>query len=455
VSRRRDALPAGWDESVLPARSRLHPLDPIGLGTALVESATSYCMRLAAAHRLAVGVLILESMGPAIGRSHAYGADDVDGHYFSSLLSESPSTINGSEGRAALFRLGLEALTLRTDLAALTMWRWRRVLWRKGVLRDELAYCPVCLAEWRAAQVPIYHPLIWHLSAVTVCGRHGVLLRTRCATCGEVQAPLTFWSRVGHCTNVDCGQWLGGTPSERPATPDAVMADWQALVWREVGQLVVAGGRGEPPPTGAGIASAITASVEAVSGGNGAAFGRAVGVARSLVCDWRAGRSNPSLPSALRICAVGGYRLSALLEGNLVRHGEPLAASVVPDRRPAHEPVDWQGVRLALAGVVAGEGYPPKTLESVLIRFRADYREAQRRFPDLCEAVVAKGDAWRRERQRARVAAAETSIRSAVADLERAGVRASKWRVQALTGLQVREAPFQEAWHDARRAHAG
>lgn len=39
----------------LPSRSRLYRLAPIGLGTAYVESLTSYIIRLAEAHSLPVG----------------------------------------------------------------------------------------------------------------------------------------------------------------------------------------------------------------------------------------------------------------------------------------------------------------------------------------------------------------------------------------------------------------
>ena len=52
-----------------------------------MESPGSWLMRQAADHELATGILILESVGPAIGRSRVYGPLDIDGHYFSAFLT--------------------------------------------------------------------------------------------------------------------------------------------------------------------------------------------------------------------------------------------------------------------------------------------------------------------------------------------------------------------------------
>jgi len=48
-----------WDLTapVVPPRSRFYPLKPIGIGTPLVESLTSYLLRRAEAHTVPVGTL--------------------------------------------------------------------------------------------------------------------------------------------------------------------------------------------------------------------------------------------------------------------------------------------------------------------------------------------------------------------------------------------------------------
>lgn len=44
--------------SPIPPRSRLYSLEPIGIGTALVESLSGYVARLAEAHSVSVGDLV-------------------------------------------------------------------------------------------------------------------------------------------------------------------------------------------------------------------------------------------------------------------------------------------------------------------------------------------------------------------------------------------------------------
>ena len=48
-----------WDLTapVVPSRARFYPLEPIGVGTPLVEGLTGYLLRLAEAHAVSVAAL--------------------------------------------------------------------------------------------------------------------------------------------------------------------------------------------------------------------------------------------------------------------------------------------------------------------------------------------------------------------------------------------------------------
>jgi hypothetical protein len=52
----------------LPARSRLYSLAPIGIGSPLVESVTSYLMRLAEAHAVSPGNLVRTEIFPRLAQ---------------------------------------------------------------------------------------------------------------------------------------------------------------------------------------------------------------------------------------------------------------------------------------------------------------------------------------------------------------------------------------------------
>lgn len=53
----------------MPLRSRLYPLKPIGVGTPLVESLTSYLTRLAYAHCVPVTKLAEVEIAPLLNKS--------------------------------------------------------------------------------------------------------------------------------------------------------------------------------------------------------------------------------------------------------------------------------------------------------------------------------------------------------------------------------------------------
>ena len=62
-----------WDlEPVpIPARSRLHSIEPIGIGTSFVESLTGYIVRLAASHAVRISDLIEHELRSSIPRFRA------------------------------------------------------------------------------------------------------------------------------------------------------------------------------------------------------------------------------------------------------------------------------------------------------------------------------------------------------------------------------------------------
>src|SRR5438046_7692235 len=56
-----------WDSipPVLPPRSRLYTLKPVGIGTPFVESLSGYIARLADAHAVSVGDLVGRELSPS------------------------------------------------------------------------------------------------------------------------------------------------------------------------------------------------------------------------------------------------------------------------------------------------------------------------------------------------------------------------------------------------------
>src|SRR5712671_6676497 len=55
---------------IVPVRSRLHRLEPIGAGTDLIECLTSFASRLAASHSVSPAVLLGKALAPLMGKQY-------------------------------------------------------------------------------------------------------------------------------------------------------------------------------------------------------------------------------------------------------------------------------------------------------------------------------------------------------------------------------------------------
>jgi TniQ len=193
-----------WDMATpqVPPRSRFFNLEPVGLGTGLVESLTSYFSRLAQAHSVSPGALHHhEVMKQGAGRRNMFTC----GINFRARCFT--SGINSIGGVAADFVSALSTLTSRSDLAYLTMIPWKTLFPPQMLMRGVAAWCPVCLTSWEKAGKAVYVPLLWALEVVKFCPYHRCQLRLTCPHCGLPQPLIGQCSWVGFCTR--CKRWLG------------------------------------------------------------------------------------------------------------------------------------------------------------------------------------------------------------------------------------------------------
>ncbi len=180
----------------IPPRSRLYNLAPLGLNSSLVESLTSYICRLAYEHHVEVGTLIQYSIASVLGKH--YIADGKSRSISSFLRYASP--INGNGIMASDWVGALEALTLRADLALLTLLVGANALSQRDLLQPVRQWCPVCYDVWRRQDAIIYEPLLWSINGITVCPEHCRLLERCCPYCSSSLPWLTWSSRPGYCS---------------------------------------------------------------------------------------------------------------------------------------------------------------------------------------------------------------------------------------------------------------
>ena len=195
--------------------SHLYPVAPIGVGTPGVESLTGYVTRLAGEHLLHPHVLIREVRrvaGKALGRAFA------DHAFFQVHARRVDGTCESGRRLADV----LADLTGQPEVRSLTMARWSDVLdpSQKFLFKPHRAWCPECHVERTMQGKPPYEPLLWKLSGVAHCHRHGTRLRTECPECGADQPPIPQYGWLTLCPKCDALLGMEGEDDRDPELRD-------------------------------------------------------------------------------------------------------------------------------------------------------------------------------------------------------------------------------------------
>jgi len=282
----------------LPARSRLYSLLPMGIGSALVESLTSYMMRLAEAHSVSPGTLVRQELLPNLAVSPKR------------LSHASLHSLNGLGPCFARWVRILEELTARDDLRALTLLTWRGILASDGVSRRHRAWCPRCYEERRVYGPAVYDSLLWTLASVTACPRHEVALNESCPHCEKRSLPLSAQSRPGFCSH--CDGWLGTDPPVPLPDESGRNLESRFQIAREIGELLSIGAA-QNQPLHSHLGDNIQRAIANLAYGNRLLFCRIAGVNERTLMEWLSGKVLPSLALLIRVADNLSVPLKRLL----------------------------------------------------------------------------------------------------------------------------------------------
>lgn len=360
---------------VVPPRSRLYALEPMGMGTPLVEGLASYVMRLAAKHQVTPATLIEREIVPHVPTPLPVGGRSGHWPIYRTVLG-------GFSDETARWVAVLTTLTGRSDLDRLTLLAWRMVLPPSTQQRHTHAWCPACYAAWHQADGTRYTPLIWQMATVRRCLQHGTLLTDSCPRCGKRQPTLSWRKRTGYCAHCRTELGHGAEPTERTAD-----GEWEVWVAAQMGALVAAA---PPacPPTRRHVIDVMQAvrPKEAVQEADWLA--NQVDCRPATLAHWRMGRTVPSLYQWLR--------LAALLERNLREVlSEPQPATPVPGavaavrapRPPARRTREKAEIQAYLEALLEHPPSPPPSLRAVARQLGEHYAVVQRWFPELCRDI--------------------------------------------------------------------
>lgn len=441
----------GWDISklTLPSRSRLFPLEPIGIGTPCVESLTSYIARLAEAHCLQTGVLMEKGIAPLIGKKHG-GANLHKIYNFTKAL-------NGTGVMASDLVEALAHLTCRDDLQFLTMLTWSNVFSPRNSLRPVRAWCPFCYEQWHLQHQTVYEPLIWSLKVIKICSDHNVNLSQICPHCHKQNFSLAWQSQPGYCSK--CHQWLGSRRKSNPEHNKILTTqplEWETWVFESVGELLSVTQSLEYKLTRKIIAQSLSKCVDTLSRGNIASFARLLHTPKNTLWLWCKGKNIPTLDSLLKICYHLNISVFNFLTGQLVGydHNTMLPENICQkSERATAQEFKANEVQAYLEAILAKSELPPSSIEEVARQLNVDRRTIFRHFPHLCRAVSARYLHYKKEAVSAEIQQCCQQVQEITLRLYQQGIYPSELRVSEYLSKpgHLRHRKVRDAFKRARR----
>jgi transcriptional regulator with XRE-family HTH domain len=321
--------------------------------------------------------------------------------------------INVTGSRAQAVLQVLETLTLRTDLAGLSLSALSEVLPLRGLTRSRLAWCPKCYEEWQASGQVMYDPLIWKFREVSRCVHHEVRLRTECPNCDRSLPHLAWRSRPGYCPFCSWplfGEEVGTQKPIDPKTPEFV---WQHWVTEALGTLVGQLPLLEDYPRRERIQLAVNHAVERLAEGNISTFARLLDLPRNTVENWCQGKRIPEMDMLLRLC----YRLKLSLNEMLFQETEtlqpPLRNSIPEVRFQSRKrtTIDKEQIFHLLEEAAGRAEDPPSSLQEVGQRLGYQPTTLYKINSVACHTIAERYMAYRRQLREKRLQGYREEIR--------------------------------------------
>ncbi len=403
-----------WDLTAerLPERSRLYAPAPIGMGTAMGESLTSYLARLAAAHCVYPGILLREMILPLLEETETTG-NGPEQHPLWRRDGSGSHLINVTGSRAQAALRVLETLILRTDLEGLSLVPLMEILPLRGLTRSRLAWCPICYEEWQAHEQIVYDPLLWKFREISLCVPHGVRLQTSCPNCARSLPHLTWRSRPGYCPF--CTWPLFGEQIEKqvPMNPETPEFVWQQWVTEALGAVVAHLPSVQGYPRRERIRFVVNHAVKQVADGNITTFARLLDLPRNTAENWCQGKRIPEMDMLLRLC----YRLNLSLDEVVFQETESLQPHLqapIPGVRfqPRKRTViDRERISHLLEQAASSTEDPPPSLQEVGQQLGYQPTTLYKINRAACHAIAERFTAYRRELRERRLQGYASEIR--------------------------------------------
>jgi len=405
-----------------PPRSALYAFPPIGVGTADVESLTSYFCRLAVAHCVSSTDLLHR-----ISKSCGWSAPPKN--FWKDV------NLSGMGDVAERYACALSAMTSVERLDLLTLRPWRNVIAQSSKAPATTRWCAACFEEDLVQGGMPYFRLAWDVGDIDVCAKHGTRLPDACSDCGRTGARNNAACVVpGWCCY--CGAPLGRV-QEAHASASAAET-WKAA---QVGQLLAAQASIISAPDRGAMMERVRKLVDQLDDGMSARFARRIGSNKSTVHYWFK-QGVPTLAAHLRIASQTGVSLLALLTGCV--DGEvpclretPSLAELFPDYRKRASPRQRDGAGIKEQMDKVRQSDIPISVREAARQLEVYRRQLYRIDNAKAGVIAAKWTAQQRGRSEVHRLEAGRAIEAAVEDILATGRAPNLREVQQLVPREV------------------
>lgn len=374
----------------IPKRSLFYHLEPIGIGSTMVECLTSYVSRLAEAHCISTGTLVQKEILPRFEKKYLLKSSNL-----SNFWSANSKAINSTQGWASDWAEILHQITQQNNFQFLTMITWKNVLSSRGLLRNHLIWCPSCYQNWNNSGKVLYIPLLWLFRFVEICPYHHQLLQTSCIKCGRKQSILDRKMMPGYCNF--CGVWLGSDISEGTIDEDKFCQ--QTWIIKMIGELLTfPSSNPSHIPTVKRFSETISDYIEKCFDGSINRMASEIGLTWKTVNRFTQGKQIPQLNTLLHLSfSLGTSPLQLLVDQEEQINCEIDFNSLNLEpyaKQRDHRVVDPIHLKQVLQ-MYLKEEIPPQSMKNIASLLGYDQSYLAKCFPEICRAITMRYQKYR------------------------------------------------------------
>src|SRR5690625_1051381 len=427
----------------LDSRSDLYSIEPIGLQTELVESLSSYLIRVAYEHNLSVGHLFNKMIFPEMNKSYLERASAYGGNRF----YEKAKTVNGYMEIAVELAWTVEKLTSRDDLINLTLYNLKEFIPLRNLLKDTLTWCPDCIRTWEKDGEVIYYPLIWHLKPVEMCKKQSGVLVDSCPICKKKVDIIRRQMVPGYCPN--CSSILAQESESKRNNLEKFRLE--LYVYENVKDtLSINHNTIDVQSFKRTFINKLKVINEERFSNNVAGFSRHLSIPKSTLRYWLYGQNFPSLDNILKICfKLNKEILDFLLES------QKLDVNIfqINDKRVINnktkqirKPLNYDVIEKKLIEHLSTD--TPISMNSVAKVIGRDKRVLYRNFPDLCKQISRRYYDYTKEKSELRIKRLKEQIKLAFNELKCEGLYPSRRKIEEKINKNgvLKEKVLQDYW---------